>query len=98
MIQSIIANIFKNLVLDGLSSSLKNEILSEQHGFCSGSSTITNLCAFNNYVHSAVLRYHQVDCIYLDFAMAFDRVSYSHLISKLKALAVMDPLLQWLRS
>lgn len=98
VIQSVVAKVFESLVLDVLSFAFKNVIIPEQHGFRVGRSIVTNLCVFTNYVYSAFSQYHQVDCIYLDFAKAFDRVSHDHLISKLKALGVSGPLLQWFRS
>jgi ribonuclease P/MRP protein subunit RPP40 len=40
----------------------------------------------------------QVDCIYLDFAKAFDTVSHIHLLHKLEAYGLTGPLLSFIRS
>lgn len=40
----------------------------------------------------------QVDCLYLDFSKAFDKVSHSHLLAKLKSYGIADPLLSWMES
>lgn len=98
VIQSVVAKIFEGLILDGLSFSFKNIIIPEQHGFRPGKSTITNLSAFTNYVTSAFSRSNQVDCLYLDFSKAFDKVSHAHLVEKLKALGIEGPLLLWFES
>lgn len=98
VLQSVIAKVFEALILDFLSFKFKNVFITEQHGFRPGRSTVTNLCLFTNYIYSAFSRHHQVDCIYLDFAKAFDRVSHSHLVVKLRALGFSGPLLRWIQS
>lgn len=98
VIQSAVAKLFESLVLDFLSFPFKNVLIPEQHGFRSGKSTVTNLCVFTGSVLSAFSHGQQVDCIYLDFSKAFDKVSHIHLIAKLQALGIGEPLLGWFRS
>lgn len=98
VIQSAVAKLFESLVLDILSFPFRSIIIPEQHGFRSGKSTMTNLCVFSNSVLSAFSRGRQVDCIYLDFSKAFDKVSHVHLMAKLRALGIGGPLLDWFRS
>lgn len=38
------------------------------------------------------------DIVYMDFSMAFDRVSHAHLVTKLRALGVGEGLVRWLHS
>lgn len=75
-----LAKIFEIILCDRLSYFVKNYLAPEQHGFCSGRSTITNLLSFYNEAISCSL---QTDVIYFDFKKAFDLVDHSILISKL---------------
>lgn len=97
-IQSTLAKVFESLVLDQLASVLKNKLVSEQHGFQRGKSTVTNLVILEGVVMNALNEGAQVDCIYLDFSKAFDRVNHQLLLAKLQGYGVNGPLLMWLES
>lgn len=97
-IQSSLAKVFESLVLDQLSSALKNKLVNEQHGFQCGKSTVTNLVILEDTVMNAFNARLQVDCIYLDFSKAFDRVNHKLLLAKLQGYGVHGPLLLWLES
>ncbi|XP_073984063.1 uncharacterized protein [Rhodnius prolixus] len=97
-IQSAIAKIFEKSVIDILRPLLDNLILSEQHGFHSGRSTLTNLLLFEDYLRRALVTAKQVDAVYLDFAKAFDRVNHSKLIHKLSHCGIHGSLLDWFYS
>ena len=77
---------------------LKHHILEEQHGFFKGRSTATNLGIFQNYLFDGVESGFQVDVIYTDLTKAFDRVSHSLLIEKLKSLGLRDGYINWIKS
>ncbi|XP_073984828.1 uncharacterized protein [Rhodnius prolixus] len=64
-IQSAIAKILEKSVTDILRPLLDNLILSEQHGFHSGRSTLTNLLLFEDYLRRALVTAKQVDAIYI---------------------------------
>lgn len=98
VIQSTIAKIFESLVLDYLHFHLKNFLSNNQHGFLHGRSTVSNLLVFQEYVMSAFLHHKQVDCLYLDFSKAFDRVHHQLIIAKLSGYGVQGLLLSWLDS
>lgn len=98
VIQSALAKLFEKLVLDRMTFAFKNLIIPQQHGFQRGRSTTTNLVEFTSMVLPALSRGKQVDCAYLDFSKAFDRVGHSHLLKKLGALGVSGPLLAWFQS
>lgn len=57
-----------------------------QHGFRKGMSCETQLLEFTTDIHYNINNGLQTDCIFLDFAKAFDRVAPCRLISKLSAL------------
>ncbi|XP_046662827.1 uncharacterized protein LOC124355712 [Homalodisca vitripennis] len=98
VIQPAMAKIFEKLVLDRMTFTFKNLIIPEQHGFQRGRSTATNLVEFTSVVLPALSRGKQVDCVYLDFSKAFDRVGHSHLLKKLEAFGVTGTLHAWFRS
>ena len=54
-----------------------------QHGFTKGRSCLTN--QFFEEVTDAIDKCKPFDCIYLDFAKTFDKVTHLRLIKKLKA-------------
>ena len=68
-----------------------------QHGFVHGKSTLTQLLGCLNDWTSCIDTGSGVDIIYLDFAKAFDSVSHTKLIFKLRRLGVSNPLLGWIK-
>jgi len=98
VIQSTIAKVYESIILDHLYFHPKQCIYPEQHGFLSGRSTISNILEFQDYILKAFFDGDQVDCIYLDFSKAFDKIIRRLLIAKLKAYGVRGPLLEWLDS
>lgn len=90
VIQSTIAKVFEALVFKRLSFDVKIFLIDEQHDFTKGRSTTTNLVVLQHRIISALALSHQVDCLYKDFAKAFDRVSHAHLLAKLEGYGVVD--------
>lgn len=70
----------------------------QQHGFRKGLSCDTQLLEFTTDLHSNMDANLQTDCIFLDFAKAFDCVAHSRLFSKLSALCLDSLTLSWLRN
>jgi hypothetical protein len=98
VIQSALAKVYESLVLDYLYPYLRKYIVSNQHGFLRGCSTVTNLLTFHEYVTSAFINSRQVDCIYLDYSKAFDKVHHGLLVAKLAGYGIGGHLLKWLES
>jgi hypothetical protein len=75
-----------------------NIITKQQHGFLSKHSTSTNLLeCLQDWVVKLDSRV-PVDVVYVDFSRAFDSVVHSKLLSKLHAMGITGPLLDWIRS
>lgn len=97
-IQSTIAKVFESIVQEFLYFNFNRLIIKEQHGFMQGRSTITNLLHFQEFIMTSFTASCSVDCAYLDFAKAFDKVNILILMAKLKAYGISGPLLSWLGS
>lgn len=93
-----IAQLFDSIIHNKLSSFFSSVIISEQHGFVKGKSTVTNLLEFTERIHSAFLGNIQVDSIYTDLAKAFDKINHRVLLYKLRCSGISGSLLRWLAS
>ena len=75
----------------------ENNLLSgDQHGFRAGRSCITQLFEVIEIWTDLIDKGIPYDCIYLDFAKAFDKVPHKRLCSKIKAFGIKGNLLNWL--
>ena len=81
-----------------LSDSLMKFIVKEQHGFCKGKSTVSNLLLFTNYIYTAFADRSQMYTVYLDFFKAFDTINHAWLLQKIRSFGVQGRLLRWLES
>lgn len=69
-----------------------------QHGFRKAFSCDTQLLEFTSDLHNGMNNNKIIDCIFLDYAKAFDRVAHCRLIAKLSALRLDSSTLSWLRN
>lgn len=93
--QSSIPKLFEKLVLDDSKPSIIGVILSQQHGFMEGRSTLTNLLIYQDFIGDALSRGFQVDSVYTDFCKAFDKMDLNLMSHKLYLYGFRDPLLSW---
>lgn len=96
---SIPCKIFEHVIFSHLVNFLESNKFfhSSQHGFRKTFSCETQLATFCNDLHAFLDNGFTVDCIFLDFAKAFDRVSHRLLLFKLSQLSI-DPLVfNWIR-
>lgn len=83
---------------DTLFQTFKTIIIKQQHGFCKGRSTATNLMTFSEFLHRTLDDHGQVDVVYTDFEKAFDKVSHTILFQKLRNSGIHGNLLRWVIS
>lgn len=75
-----------------------NLLIKEQHGFRKGFSCTTQLVEFYHDLASDVDEGGQIDFIFLDFQKAFDTVSHSLLLNKLRMLNLDLAVLRWIEN
>lgn len=95
-----LCKVFERLVKDHmLDHLLKNQLLhGTQHGFLPRRSCATAILSFLNDVTNAVDDHQQVDAVFLDFSKAFDSISHSRLLMKLKGYGFGGQILTWISS
>ena len=70
----------------------------KQFGFITSRSTTLQLLEVLDKWTQAVDSGENVDCIYMDFQKAFDKVPHKRMISKLKSYGIEDPILSWIEN
>ena len=95
---SVCCKIMERIIRDKLVNYLEiNKLLSnDQHGFRSGRSCTTQLLEIIELWTSYVDDKKAFDCIYLDFAKAFDKVPHNKLLHKLKSYGIIGKLHSWI--
>lgn len=76
----------------------KSVVCDEQHGFLPGRSTLTNLFTLNAFLTKELSMGGQVDVIHTDFSKAFDKISISILLDKIKSLGLSSWVIKLLAS
>ena len=97
---SHIVKIFERVIRKNLVGHLEsNKLLTDhQHGFRKGHSCLTQLLHHFDEVLQNYLDGSDTDCIYLDYAKAFDKVDHGLLIRKLKNYGVNPKMIDWVES
>lgn len=99
-ITSIPCKLLEHIIFSHLVNFLEsnNFFNNAQHGFRKTFSCETQLISFTNDLHHILDRGSQADCIFLDFAKAFDKVSHNLLLLKLSKLNIDNNVLAWIQS
>ena len=95
---SICCKTLERLVKAEITSYLEgNKLLSDsQHGFRAGKSCATQLLEIMQIWTDLFDKNVALDCIYLDFSKAFDKVPHKRLILKIESYGIGGNLLKWL--
>jgi len=92
MLEHIVRDtIMKHLDLHGLLADC-------QHGFIKGRSCVTQLLDVLDHWTEALDNDDSMDCIYLDFAKAFDSVPHQRLLRKVYGYGIRGKLITWVKS
>ncbi|CAM5123390.1 unnamed protein product [Eretmochelys imbricata] len=92
----IMEQILKESILKHLHE--RKVIRNSQYGFTKGRSCLTNLIAFYDEITGSVDEGKAVNVLFLDFSKAFDTVSHSILVSKLKKYELDECTIRWVES
>ncbi|CAM4671219.1 unnamed protein product [Caretta caretta] len=92
----IMEQVLKESILKHLHE--RKVIRNSQHGFTKGRSCLTNLIAFYDEITGSVDEGKAVDVLFLDFSKAFDTVSHSILVSKLRKYGLDECTIRWIES
>jgi hypothetical protein len=82
--------IFRNILHSNLSFHFKSKLHPNQHGFLKSKSTITDLLTYPNDVTPSLCSQGQLDSIYFDLSLAFDKVPYAVLWDKLNQFGLLS--------
>ena len=74
-----------------------NILREEQYGFQVGKSCETQVIMTIDDFVNCLNDNSQIDCIFLDFSKAFDRVPHNRLCNKLSYYGIRGPLLLWIK-
>ena len=69
-----------------------------QHGFTPGKSITTNLLETFNVFTEALMHNVPIDCVYLDFMKAFDRVPHQRLLLQIASFGITGQALAWIKA
>ena len=97
---SIVCKLMESILREHITKHLVNsKLLSDkQYGFISKRSTVTQLLSFLDKCCESTSEGRVVDCVYFDFAKAFDTVPHRRLCKKLAAYGIKGPILKWITS
>lgn len=99
-ITSVPCKILEHIIYSHISNFLESNSFfhPSQHGFRKTFSCETQLLLFTHKLHAILDRRSFADCIFLDFAKAFDKVSHRLLLLKLRNIGIETNVLKWLES
>ncbi|PKU30408.1 rna-directed dna polymerase from mobile element jockey- hypothetical protein [Limosa lapponica baueri] len=97
---SIPVKMMERVILGVISKHMeeKKALRSSQHGFTKEKSCLTNLIAFYDGMTGWIDEGRVVDVVYLDFSKAFDTVSHSILIGKLRKCGLEEWTVRWIEN
>ena len=97
---SIVCKCLEKIVRERIISFMKNEELfsNRQYGFISGRSTQLQLLEVLDKWTEALDEGHSIDCVYMDYAKAFDTVPHKRLLYKLSKYGINPKAVSWIEN
>ena len=97
---SIVCKCLEKIVCERIISFMKNEKLfsNRQYGFISGRSTQLQLLEVLDKWTEALDEGHSIDCVYMDYAKAFDTVPHRRLLYKLSKYGINPKAVSWIEN
>ena len=94
---SIICKMMESVIRKAMTDHLVRENLlsDKQYGFIGKRSTVTQLLYYIDQCCETMAEDRVVDCVYFDFAKAFDTVPHRRLMKKLECYGISVKLLKW---
>ena len=75
----------------------KNNLINKnQHGFRTNRSCSTQILSHINYILSNAVDKNEIDCVYIDYEKAFDKIDHKILIQKLHQLQIPSKYINWI--
>lgn len=95
---SIIGKCMEKIIREHITQHMtaNNLFSNKQYGFISGRSTTIQLLKVLDEWTTAIDQGHNIDCIYMDFQKAFDKVPHKRLILKLKYYKLHQTIINWI--
>jgi len=92
--------VMESIIRDHLMDHLNNNNLlsNKQYGFRKGRSTSLQLLRMLDEWTYLLESGGQIDAIYTDFAKAFDKVSHTKLLMKLKSYGITQEIINWIQN
>ena len=96
----MVCKITEKLVREHLMQHVKknNFLVNNQYGFIPKRSTTIQLLAVLEKWTEALDTNSDIDCIYMDYQKAFDKVPHKRLLGKLETYGIKKPVLGWIES
>ncbi len=97
---SIICKVFEKIIRQHVISHFKRNkhFTRKQFGFLDGRSCSLQLLKVLDVWTNAVESGDVIDCIYMDYAKAFDKVPHRRLVGKLSAYGINDDIVRWIEA
>ena len=97
---SVCCKLMEGIIRDKIMKYLEDSdlISQSQHGFVKNRACVTNLLECEDIVGDCLNRGNTMDVLYTDFSKAFDKVSHTKLLIKLKGYGLEDRLLKWIKA
>lgn len=93
----ILCKVYEKFIRTHILNFIKDRIISSQHGFVQGKSTLSNLLETIDVLNEFLSNDNYADILYLDFSKAFDSVSHYRLLIKMEALGISTNMLNIVR-